>query len=151
MNQGDRTSGEKVRLGSHMITADEIVAFAGQYDPQPFHLHDEAARKTHFGALCASGWHTCALWMRHLVKWTSENSPSDEGGVSPGIRNLKWPRPVFAGDTLTFFNHMKRSRASASRPGYQVIETAGSAINQQGEIVLSFDSAIIARSPDEAG
>src|SRR5262252_3029352 len=104
----DMRVGERTELGSHTFTAEEIKAFARRFDPQRFHVDEAAAAKTHFGALCASGWHTTAVYMRHFVE--SERREADmlrargetpaRDGPSPGIRDLRWHRPVFAGDTV---------------------------------------------------
>src|SRR5690606_27935982 len=103
-------AGERVVTGSKEFTADSIIAFARKYDPQPFHTDAEAAKTYVFGALCASGWHTCAEWMRCFVDfWRAENSRLlAEGkeppklGPSPGFNELQWLKPVFAGDVVSY-------------------------------------------------
>src|SRR5215467_10857760 len=92
--------GERHVIGSHTFTADEIKTFAAQYDPQPFHVDEAAAARSHFGALCASGWHTVGTWMRlrvqHLQREDAERAARGEPiaklGPSPGFRELKWPK-----------------------------------------------------------
>ena len=97
------TDGTAIKLGVHAISRDEILDFARQFDPQPFHVDETAAEKTHFGGLCASGWHTAALWMRYMVRYQTGQRQSPLAGISPGFRDLKWLKPVYPGDTLTFF------------------------------------------------
>jgi len=100
--------GDRIALGTHTFTAEDIKAFARQYDPQPFHMDEAAAAKSHFGALCASGWHTIAAWMNLRVQYgkreDAERAARGEViaklGPSPGFRELKWIKPVYVGDTL---------------------------------------------------
>src|SRR4051795_7358449 len=102
--------GERTAVGSHTFGADEIKLFAAQFDPQPFHMDEAAAAKSHFGALCASGWHTVSMWMRLRVLYAQKDDaaraargePNAKGGSSPGFRELKWLKPVYAGDTITY-------------------------------------------------
>jgi hypothetical protein len=104
----DLRIGTRAEVGSHTFTADEIRAFAREFDPQPFHLDEEAAAGSHFGALCASGWHTAAVCLRHVVlarqrqqaELRRRGEPVARIGPSPGLRDLKWPRPVYVGDTI---------------------------------------------------
>src|SRR5688500_18506664 len=94
---------EPIVFGSHTFAADEIKAFAQRLDPQRFHLDEEEAKRSHFGALCASGWHTMAVWMRMMVQHTQSKAaelaargePVPELGPSPGFRELRWLKPVF--------------------------------------------------------
>src|ERR1043166_6088364 len=103
----DISVGDCMPLGSHTFTAEDIKTFAAQYDPQTFHMDEAAAAKSHFGALCASGWHTIAVWMRLRVQYgqreDAERAARGEViarlGPSPGFRDLKWMKPVYAGDT----------------------------------------------------
>jgi acyl dehydratase len=133
-------------LGEHRFTAEEIILFASQFDPQPFHLSDEAARKTHFGRLAASGWQTVALWMRLLVRLrqqaiadaTAAGLELPRFGPSPGFKNLRWLKPVFAGDTIRFATTLVEKRISASRPGWGLSFSHNTGWNQHGEKVLEF-------------
>ncbi|WP_011581495.1 MULTISPECIES: MaoC family dehydratase [Chelativorans] len=141
--------GEAVTLGSHTFTAEEIKHFAAKYDPQPFHMDEEAARKSLLGGLCASGWHTCTMWMRYnlafldsAVTWTG-SGPRPEFGPSPGFSELKWLRPVYAGDTITFTRTILGHRPLASRPGWRLVSQKGGAFNSRGEAVLEFESAVL--------
>ncbi|MCB1384820.1 MAG: MaoC family dehydratase [Nitratireductor sp.] len=142
-------------IGRHTFAADEIIAFARKFDPQPFHLSEAAARESLFGALCASGWHTAAMWMRkhrdfsaiRVAARRAAGLAIPEYGPSPGFRNLAWLKPVFAGDTITYFNTTRQCRASASRPGWHVLTAGHRALNQHGETVLTFDSVVLIRYP----
>jgi acyl dehydratase len=146
-------------IGSHTFTADEIKRFATLYDPQPFHLDEEAAARSHFGRLCASGWHTAAVCMRMLVEnrqrvvaeLTARGAPIAEWGPSPGFRDLKWLKPVFVGDTITYANEPVEKRASNSRPGWGLLFSLNTGTNQHGERVYSFvGSAFVQRRPSGA-
>ncbi|MET0369662.1 MAG: MaoC family dehydratase [Methylobacterium sp.] len=136
-------------LGAASFDADAIIAFARAYDPQAFHLDDAAARRTHFGGLCASGWHTAAAYMNRLlttrardVAFTAERGPVPESGPSPGFRNMRWIRPVYAGDTIRFATKVTDKRASASRPGWGLIFARNTGMNQRDEPVFAFDSTV---------
>ena len=135
-------------LGAHLFTADAIKAFAAKYDPQPFHLDEEAARQSILGGLCASGWHTAATWMRCNIAHSPDAAPwSGPGprpvfGPSPGFRNLRWPRPVYAGETIRFNRISLAHRAYASRPGWRLL--TGRAEGFCGdEPVLQFETAVL--------
>jgi acyl dehydratase len=152
----DLVVGEVTDLGSHTFTAQEIKAFAAAFDPQPFHLDEEAARQSHFGALCASGWHTCAIWMRLMIDSVdrirndalAKGLPVAERGPSPGFRELKWLKPVYAGDTITYSATLIDKRVSASRPGWGLVTHHNLGVNQKGERVLEFTaSAFLERHP----
>jgi acyl dehydratase len=152
----DIAVGESSVLGSHTFTAEEIKAFAARFDPQPFHLDEEAAAKTHFGKLCASGWHTACVWMKFAAaqrfrdddERRARGEPVGAAGPSPGFRDLRWLKPVFAGDTITFATETIDKRASASRPGWGLIVTRNTGVNQNGEPVLEFISSLfVERGP----
>lgn len=132
-------------LGEETLTKDAVVAFAREYDPQPFHLDEEAARNSHFGRLAASGWHTAALWMRHVIRRRFEYErelrakglPAPGGGPSPGFTNLRWIEPVYPGDTLTFASRVLEKRPT-SRPNWGLLFSDNSATNQHGARVYEF-------------
>jgi acyl dehydratase len=141
--------GDREELGSHTFTAAEIKAFAARYDPQPFHIDEEAAARSHFGGLCASGWHTGAVCMR-LIALTNQRDAEQrrargEGvpstGPSPGVRDIRWLRPVFPGDTISYASEIKELRA-AKRPGYGLVVSATTGTNQNGELVYSALGAV---------
>jgi acyl dehydratase len=142
--------GERTVIGSHTFTAAAIKAFAARFDPQPFHLDEAAAARSHFGALCASGWHTAAVWMRLIVDHRRAESearrargePVARTGVSPGFRDLKWPKPVYAGDTITYATQVIATRPLRSRPGWGLMLSRNTGTNPAGELVLSFEGAV---------
>ena len=141
--------GARGELGSYAFTAERIRTFARQFDPQPFHLDEEAGRRSLFGGLAASGWHTAAAWMKTSIEY--QRAGKGElvvGGASPGFKNLKWPKPVLAGDTVTYFTEVLSKRLSASRPQWGLVFVLNTGVNQRGELVLTFDgSAFVARRP----
>lgn len=145
--------GETVTLGSHTFTADEIKLFAQKYDPQPFHIDETAAENSVFGRLCASGWHTCAMWMRYNLAQIEHTAPSawegpgqqPEFGPSPGFSDLKWIKPVYPGDTITFTRKTISHRALTSRPGWRLLSLKAGAFNQDGQAVLTFDNAVLVK------
>jgi acyl dehydratase len=156
----DRVIGEFADLGSHTFTKPEIVAFAREYDPQPFHLDEEAAKSSLFGALCASGWHTAAHYIRLSValRHGIEDKIRAAGGTvaiygpSPGFKNVRWLKPVYVDDTITYRNRTTQKIDLKSRPerGLVVTETQGR--NQKGEIVFAITGQILAerRKPYQA-
>jgi acyl dehydratase len=137
--------GEKREIGRHTFTADEIKTFALAYDPQPFHIDEKAAAASHFGALCASGWQTAAVCMRLLIdsrkrrvaEMEVRGEPIATWGPSPGFRDLRWLKPVYVGDTITFETEPVEARASQSRPGWGVVTMRHTGSNQNGELVYS--------------
>jgi len=146
----DIALGERTELGRFAFTADNIKNFARRFDPQPFHLDEEAAARSHFGALCASGWHTGSVWMRLMVDHQRRDDEARRArgeavatlGPSPGFRELKWLKPVYAGDTLTYFTEVIDKRPSNSRPRWGLLSIRNGAVNQKGETVISFISAV---------
>lgn len=148
----DRQIGEIYDLGSHTFTKDEIIAFARQFDPQPFHLEEEAGRKSLFGGLAASGWHTAAIWIRHFVAYRQKieaeiraaGAPVARYGPSPGFRNLRWLKPVYPGDTLTFRGRTAAKIDLKSRPDRGILQTDSQARNQRGEVVFNIRGQILA-------
>ena len=148
--------GERHETGRHTFTAEEIKRFARAYDPQPFHVDEEAAARSHFGALCASGWHTAALCMRFLVErrervvaeLKARGEPVAVWGPSPGFRELKWPKPVYVGDTITYATQPMETRISKSRPGWGLLSSLNTGTNQAGDLVYSFiGQAFVQRRP----
>ncbi|MCC6209454.1 MAG: MaoC family dehydratase [Burkholderiales bacterium] len=125
---------ESAELGSHTFTAEEIIAFARQFDPQPFHTDAEAAKGTIFGGLIASGWHTCSVGMRLMVDRYVNRSASLG---SPGLDNIRWLAPVRAGDTITYRRVTTATRVSESKPEIGLVQTRWEALNQRGEMVMT--------------
>ncbi|HMC91495.1 MAG TPA: MaoC family dehydratase [Allosphingosinicella sp.] len=141
--------GRETQFGSYEVTREEVIDFARKYDPQPFHLSDEAAAKTHFGRLAASGWHTCAMVMaviaRHVVK-------EEQAGLgSPGIDELRWLKPVYPGDTLHVSGRIVDKRESRSKPDLGSFRTKTTVTNQDGVPVLTFTSIVLMRRRPAAG
>jgi acyl dehydratase len=130
----DFTKGETLELGSYEITRDEILEFARRYDPQPFHVDEEAAAAGPFGGLAASGWHTAAVFMRLFVDGIL-NSTASMG--SPGIEELRWTAPVRPGDVLTGRVRVLDSYPSERRPDRGTVVTHCEAVNQDGTVVMT--------------
>ncbi|MGY2486739.1 MaoC family dehydratase [Cupriavidus necator] len=126
--------GSRRELGSYLVTEEEILAFARQYDPQPFHIDKEAAAKSIYGGLISSGWMTCSIMMRLLVLSTTGKSASMG---SPGVDEIRWLKPVCAGDTLTVVLNVLDTRPSQSKPDRGVVHTQWEATNQRGELVCT--------------
>jgi acyl dehydratase len=138
--------GEVLTLGSRQVSEAEIIAFARQFDPQPFHTDPERARSGPFGGLVASGWHTCSLYMRLLVD--SFVSTVAESMGSPGIDKIEWLKPVRPGDTLSGRLTILELIASKSRPDRGTIKCLGEMLNQHGEIVMAIRNVgFFARRP----
>jgi acyl dehydratase len=134
----DIVLGEKVSFGSYAVTREEVIEFASKYDPQSFHLDDEAAAKTHFGRLSASGWHSCAMTMSMMVENFKSQKWASLG--SPGIDDLRWLKPVYPGDTLRVESETIAKRRSASRPEMGITKSRQTVFNQHDEAVLSMIS-----------
>ena len=143
--------GARKELGSYVFTADAIIEFARQFDPQRFHVDAEAAKASVFGGLCASGWHTASIWMKLNIaagvadtkQALAEGRTLPEFGPSPGFRNLRWLKPVHAGDTVTFFMRFKGDRPVPHRPGRNIAELSYEGVNQKGELVYAMDGSVV--------
>ena len=133
----DFRPGQTVELGSRTVTEEEIVAFARQWDPQPFHTDPEAARDTVFGGLIASGWHTGAMWMRLYVDSLLGSSASQG---SPGVEELRWLAPVRPGDTLSGRLEVLEAVPSQRRPDRGTVRIRAEMVNQDGVTVMSMTS-----------
>lgn len=145
----DLAVGTKASFGRYLVTRDEVVAFAERYDPQPFHLSDEAAATTHFGRLSASGWHTCAMTMAMLVENLKANAQAGLG--SPGIDALRWLKPVYPGDTLRCESELLEKRVSQSRPEMGIFKSRLTVFNQDDVPVMTMVSnGLIRTRPAEA-
>jgi acyl dehydratase len=128
--------GEVEQIGTRKVARDEVIAFAREYDPQPFHVDEGAAAKSMYGGLIASGWHTCAMVMRMMCDAYLLDSASVG---SPGIDNLKWLKPVRPGDTIRAQRTTLESRASKSRPDIGIVKNRWEVFNQEGEMVMSME------------
>ena len=142
----DMEIGARREIGSFTFTADGIKKFAAQFDPQRFHLDEEEGRKSLFGGLAASGWHVGSVCMKLLVA-SGQRQAADAiargekiaiWGPSPGFRELRWIKPVLAGDTISFVNEVETKRPSASRPEWGLLQARNTGTNQRGEMVFSF-------------
>ena len=140
--------GRSQTFGRYEVTREEVMDFASKYDPQPFHLDDDAAAQTHFGRLSASGWHTCAMTMAMMVENMKTQQQASLG--SPGIDNLRWKKPVYPGDTLTCESEVLEKRRSKSRPDMGLFKSRNVTKNQDGDVVLEMVSngLIKVRDPD---
>lgn len=132
--------GDEWLYGHYDVTREEVLDFASRYDPQPFHLSDEAAAASPFGRLAASGWHTCAMAMaviaRHLVE-------RGQDGLGSGIDGLRWLKPVYPGDRLTVRGQVIEARASRSRPGTMIVRTEVRVTNQADDEVMRYVSTVL--------
>ncbi len=132
----DFAAGQVRDMGTITPSREDIIAFASQFDPQPFHLDDEAARASVFGGLCASGWHTCAMAMRLMVTNFLHETASLG---SPGLESLKWLKPVFPGDTLRLQHTIVATKPMGKRQDVGLVHTLWEMFNQNGEKVLHMD------------
>ena len=139
----DLEVGQKASFGSYHVTREEVIEFASRYDMQPFHLSDEAAAKTHFGRIAASGWHTCAMTMAMIAKNVVETEQAGLG--SPGVDELRWLKPVYPGDTLRVESEIVEVRPSRSKPDIGSFRTAVTVLNQDDAPVMTFTSIVLMR------
>ncbi len=129
----DFEQGSVERFGSRTVTREEIVGFAAEFDPQPMHLDEQAARRTPLGGLAASGWHSCAIMMRLIADgFILESSCMG----SPGVEELKWLKPVRPGDRLAVRRTVLETRVSKSRPAMGFVRFRFELLNQNGETVM---------------
>ena len=132
--------GDVLDLGSCQVTEAEIIAFASDFDPQPFHIDPAAAERSIFGGIIASGWHTCALTMRLLVDAFLSQATSMG---SPGVEQIRWLRPVRPGDTLTARIRVLEKRPSQSKPDRGSIKSLTEVTNQADELVMTMESIVL--------
>jgi acyl dehydratase len=144
----DFVPGQEIELGQRTVNEDEIIAFATQFDPQPFHIDREAAAKSIYGGVIASGWHTCAMMMRMVL----DGMRCEEASMgSPGLDGVRWLQPVRAGDTLSLRYVTKEVKPSTSKPDRGVVFSTWVATNQRGEPVCTIDGkALFKRRPQTA-
>jgi acyl dehydratase len=134
----DLVVGSKASFGRYEVTREEVIEYASKYDPQPFHLDDEAAAKTHFGRISASGWHTCAMTMAMLVQNLKDHKQAGLG--SPGLDELRWLKPVYPGDVLRVESELLERTRSRSRPEMGSFKSIISVFNQDDVKVMTFRS-----------
>jgi acyl dehydratase len=142
----DLEVGAETYFGSYDVTREEMLEFARKYDPQPFHLSDEDAAKTHFGRLAASGWHSTAMTMAVIARYVVEHEQAGLG--SPGIDELRWRKPVYPGDTLHVHGRIIEKTASRSRPDMGSFRTEMTVTNQEDAPVMTFTSIVLIRRRD---
>ncbi|MEO0411162.1 MAG: MaoC family dehydratase [Pseudomonadota bacterium] len=135
----DIAVGHKARFGRYAVTREEVLDFASKYDPQPFHLDDEAAAKTFFGKVSASGWHTCAMTMRMMVEQMQDKKIQTTG--SPGVDKIRWRTPVYPGDVLSVRSEVLGKKDLPSKPDMGIITAAYEVLNQDGVVVMTFEGA----------
>lgn len=142
----DAVVGGTARFGRYEVTRDEVTDFATRYDPQPFHLSDEAAAKTYFGRIAASGWHTAAMMMRMIVDNMGTGGEGSLGGI--GVDGLRWLKPVYPGDTLSLESETIEITPSRSKPDRGTVKTRITVLNQNDEPVMtSVNIALFRRRP----
>jgi acyl dehydratase len=145
--------GVKLTLGSYTFTEENIIAFGKRYDPQPFHVDKEAALRSPYGGLIASGWHTAAVWMKLMMANRHERiaagaAETQSNYVSPGVRELRWLKPVRPGTTLTYTNETFAKLDWPTRPQFGLLEGKNEARDEAGELYYSFiNRVLIARKP----
>ncbi|MEI5680993.1 MULTISPECIES: MaoC family dehydratase [unclassified Mesorhizobium] len=133
----DFPEGGSIDLGTKVVTAAEIIEFASEFDPQPMHLDEEAGKASILGGLSASGWHTCAMFMRMMCDAFLLDSTSQG---APGIEYARWKKPVLAGDTLTGRSAVLAKRLSKSRPTLGFVTCRHELFNQKGESVIELEN-----------
>jgi acyl dehydratase len=138
----DFAPGSIAQYGPRTVTREEIVEFAAEFDPQPMHLDEEAARASMLGGLAASGWHTCALVMRMICDWFLLDAASMG---APGVDEVKWLRPVRPGDALTLRRTVIDTRVSNSRPEMGFVKFLYELVNQNGELVMTLTTPAMLR------
>ena len=139
----DIAIGAETDFGSYEVTREEVIDFARKYDPQPFHLSDEEAAKTHFGRLAASGWHTCAMTMAVIARKVVDDEQAGLG--SPGVDELRWLKPVYPGDTLHVRGKIIEKTPSRSKPEIGSFRTETVVTNQDEVPVMRFTSIVLIR------
>ena len=144
----DFVVGQEIELGERTVNEDEIIAFALQFDPQPFHIDKEAAAQSIYGGVIASGWHTCAMMMRIVL----DGMGCEEASMgSPGLDGVRWLLPVRAGDTIRVRYLTREVKASTSKPDRGIVKSTWVATNQKGEDVCTIDGmAMFRRRPAAA-
>jgi acyl dehydratase len=145
------TAGEQVEIGRFEFTAEKIIEFARKFDPQYFHVDAGKAKESVLGGLCASGWHVSAAMMKCNVEAierqardvVARGGTPPKFGPSPGFKNLKWLKPVHAGDTVTYVMRFTGDRPIPNRPGRNLVEMDYEGRNQRGELVYSVDCSVV--------
>jgi acyl dehydratase len=147
-NESDIQAGTRRELGHYTFTEEEIIHFARTYDPQPFHIDPEAAARSTFGGIIASGWHTVAIWMKLAVASGAFGPGEGASGISPGFEDLRWLKAVRPGMTLFYSTEVTSRRSLASRPGWDVVMIHNEAREADGTVVMSFTGKVFAKRPE---
>ena len=143
----DVAVGDTIHFGPLTVSREEVIAFAAEYDPQPFHLSDEEAAATHFGSLSASGWQSTALFMKMLVAEMKKVPGRQEASLGAiGVDELRWLRPVRPGDTLRGTSEVIETKASSSRPEMGMVRSQVTMVNQHDEPVMTMKPIAIFRT-----
>ncbi len=143
----DFKEGEIIELGSRTVTQEEIIEFATEFDPQPFHIDPEKAKSSMFGSLIASGWHTGSMFMRMFAEKVLNDTISLG---SPGLDEIRWLKPVRPGDTISVRYVVVETRPSNSRPNVGIVRSRSEVYNQHGELVCTISAAnLFGRRPVE--
>ena len=142
----DFTPGREFAHAPRAVTAEEIIEFAREFDPQPFHLSEEAGKASILGGLCASGWHTCSITMRQFYDSILQHTAS-EG--APGIDVCEWRRPLMAGDSVSGTTTVVDRRPMRSRPGIGLLHFKHTIVNQKGEMVMFMEHPAMVRMRPE--
>jgi len=141
----DLKAGDRFKSGTYKVTEEQIVSFAREFDPQPFHLDPAVARQPMFKGLIASGWHTAAITMRLFVQILN----FAEGAIGLGVDELRWPNAVRPGDVLQVETEIVDLRESRSKPSHGIVRIRNVTTNQRGEVVQTmFASALVLRRSD---
>src|SRR5213595_3924530 len=141
----DLTQGDRFKSATYEVTEEQIISFAREFDPQPFHLDSAVARQTMFKGLIASGWHTAAITMRLFVQTLN----FAEGAIGLGVDELRWPNAVRPGDRLQVETEIVDLRVSRSKPSHGIVRLRNVTVNQRGEIVQTMSaSALVLRRSD---
>jgi acyl dehydratase len=130
-------------FGHYDVTREEVLDFARKYDPQPFHLSDEEAAKTHFGRIAASGWHTCAMTMAVIARAVVDDNQAGLG--SPGVDELRWLKPVYPGDRISVRGKIVDKTPSRSKPEIGSVRIETTVTNQDDVAVMRFTSIVLMR------
>jgi len=146
----DFLPGDAVELGAWTFTAEEIVAFARDFDPQPFHLDEAAGKASLFGGLAASGWHVACGWMRlwiehqtrEIAAAVARGEEPPVAGPSPGFDHMRWTKPVLAGQTIAYRTTVIEARASKSRPGWGIVDSLNEGFDEAGTRVFHFNGHV---------
>lgn len=150
----DFAPGDHWGIGSHHFTREAILSFNRRFDPIGFHVDDAAAANSPYGRITAAGLHTACGWMvcylrhNHAVQaeLARQGLPVPELGPSPGFRNMKWPKPVYAGDTVIYSGTVKSVRAMKSRPGWGLMSGLHQGHNQHGELVFAYEGLVLVQA-----